>query len=78
VEVGSGSVVGVDLVMEHAKENHPNQIRSIGISTGWEETGRWEISNIEGNALCYLTQLFLSFLKNYIFRTDSFVLFRLP
>lgn len=34
--------------MEHAKADHPEHIKSIGISTGWEVTGRWEISNIDG------------------------------
>ena len=48
MQVGSGSMVGVNMIMEHAKENHPSRIASIGISTGWEVTGRWEISNVEG------------------------------
>jgi len=43
------------VIMEHAKVNHPSRIASIGISTGWEVTGRWEISNVGGmfdNHLC--------------------------
>ena len=43
-------MVGVDQIMQHAKPNHPEHIASIGISTGWDETGRWEISNIEGSS----------------------------
>lgn len=48
VQVGLGHVVGVEMIMEHSKPNHPELIASVGISTGWEETGRWEISNVEG------------------------------
>jgi hypothetical protein len=48
VQVGEGSTVGSNLVMEHAKSDHPELIASIGISTGWLEVGRWEITNIEG------------------------------
>lgn len=48
VQVGEGSLVGERLIMEHAKENRPEVIASIGISTGWAERGRWEISNVDG------------------------------
>jgi len=48
MEVGTGSVVGANKLMDHAKPNHPERILSVGMSTGWEETGRYEISNVEG------------------------------
>jgi len=51
VQVGTGSVVSVSMIMEHSKLNHPEYIQSVGISTGWGETGRWEIANVEGTFL---------------------------
>jgi len=51
VQVGFGAVVDRFLLMEHAKQNHPEVIHSIGLSTGWEEVGRWQVSNVEGNFL---------------------------
>jgi hypothetical protein len=52
--VGSGSVVGRDLIMEHSKTDHPQQILSIGISTGWNSVGIWKISVVEGRCLFYV------------------------
>ena len=50
LEVGTGSTVGKNFLMEHAKPNHPETIKSIAVSTGWEATGRWEISNVQGDS----------------------------
>jgi hypothetical protein len=46
--VGLGSVVGRLQFMEYGKSNHPEIIRSVGLSTGWDAVGRWQISNVEG------------------------------
>jgi len=51
VQVGTGAVVGLNQIMEHTKTNHPEVIRSIGVSNGWDVGGRWEISSIQGLSL---------------------------
>ena len=48
MQVGRGATVGVDLLMEHSKPYHPEQIQSVGLSTGWGAEGRWEMIDTEG------------------------------
>jgi len=48
LQVGTGSILGKNKIMEHAKPNHPERILSAGLSSGWDAVGRWQISNIEG------------------------------
>jgi len=70
VQVGEGSLVGQNLIMEHTKENPPEAIASIGISTGWLERGRWEISNVDGKLLSAFN-CFISLLNAALFYSES-------
>jgi hypothetical protein len=69
VQVGTGSAVGSSMLMEYSKANHPAQIASVGISTGWEVTGRWEISYLEGKKFIVL------FFTAIFFKTDFVICF---
>jgi hypothetical protein len=48
LQVGTGSLVGSNMIMEHSKADHPSYIASVSISTGWSSAGRWEIGYAEG------------------------------
>lgn len=39
--------------MEHTKPDHPEIIRSIGLSTGWDQGAEWEIATYEGQKYYY-------------------------
>jgi len=48
LQVGEGTVIGEGLLMQHTKDDHPQDIISIGLTTGWESIGDWEIVTYEG------------------------------
>lgn len=66
LQVGIGAAVGRRLLMEYSKPGHPEIIRSVGMSTGWEETGRWQVSSIEGIFLLTSYHLSINF-PSFIF-----------
>ena len=48
VQVGYGSVVGQGEIMEHTRTTGHPDIQEMGLSTGWNSTGVFQLYNIEG------------------------------
>ena len=47
VEVGEGTVVGARVFMKLTDTN-PKPVVAVALSTGWESSGEWRISSVEG------------------------------
>ncbi|ELT98457.1 hypothetical protein CAPTEDRAFT_225278 [Capitella teleta] len=41
LSMGRGTKLGNRTLINYGKEDHPMEIRSLGLSTGWGATGRW-------------------------------------
>lgn len=48
IEVGSGEIVGMDLFMSWRDETPIENIRHVSLSTGYDNSGEYEISQNQG------------------------------